>query len=66
MPKPKQKAQDQKLPAIGHADVTHSASKQDQFLYAITHDMKAGLRALTELPVWVEDDLDEHDPIAVP
>ncbi|MEM6891944.1 MAG: HAMP domain-containing sensor histidine kinase [Pseudomonadota bacterium] len=40
-------------------------SEQGQFLYTVTHDMKASLRALTELPNWVEDDLQEAN-IQVP
>ncbi len=32
-------------------------SEIDQFLFAITHDLKAGLRALAELPSWTEADL---------
>ena len=45
--------------------VSNTISERDQFLYTVTHDLKAELRALTELPGWVEDDLQEAE-IAVP
>ena len=45
--------------------VSKTISERDQFLYTVTHDLKAELRALTELPGWVEDDLQEAE-IEVP
>ncbi|MEM6588463.1 MAG: sensor histidine kinase [Pseudomonadota bacterium] len=39
-----------------------SVEDQDhmQFLRILNHDLKAGLRALAELPVWVCEDMQEH------
>ncbi|MEM6409033.1 MAG: sensor histidine kinase [Pseudomonadota bacterium] len=46
-----------------HADQERhalSAERQrlDEFLYAITHDFKASLRALQEVPAWVQEDIE--------
>jgi signal transduction histidine kinase len=37
-----------------------SDNELDQFLRAVTHDMSASLRALSEIPKWVETDLAEN------
>ena len=47
------------LPGRVSRPASKTVSAQDQLFYTVTHDMKAGLRALTELPSWVEDDLQE-------
>ncbi|MDC0738480.1 HAMP domain-containing sensor histidine kinase [Cognatishimia sp. SS12] len=31
----------------------------DEFIYVLTHDIRASLRALTEVPLWIEEDLEE-------
>lgn len=33
------------------------AEEHDQFVHILSHDLKAGLRALSELPLWIEEDL---------
>ncbi|MEO0772193.1 MAG: HAMP domain-containing sensor histidine kinase [Pseudomonadota bacterium] len=31
-----------------------------QFLHIVNHDLKAGLRALAELPIWIDEDMKGH------
>lgn len=31
-----------------------------EFLRVLNHDLKAGLRALAELPIWINEDMEEH------
>lgn len=51
-------------PAISHLKSQMDWSVQpvetDNFLYSVTHDMKGNLRALAELPTWIEEDLLYH------
>lgn len=33
---------------------------RNEFLRVLNHDLKAGLRALAELPIWIKEDMQEH------
>lgn len=37
------------------------AEEHEQFLHIVNHDLKAGLRALAELPIWIGEDLEGYD-----
>ncbi|MDJ0639043.1 MAG: HAMP domain-containing sensor histidine kinase [Paracoccaceae bacterium] len=43
-------------PSIPVADAT---SETDDIIYRISHDLRASVRALQELPVWISEDLDK-------
>lgn len=49
-------------PSIPVADI---ASETDDIIYRISHDLRASVRALQELPTWIADDLDSA-AIALP
>lgn len=53
------------LPEPASEQSSKTVSDQDQFLCTVTQNIKSGLRALKELPSWVEDDLQEAN-IEVP
>lgn len=38
--------------------VAHIASETDELVYRISHDLRASVRALQELPSWIQEDLD--------
>jgi len=39
-------------------DAQSQTSEMDDFIYLISHDVRASVRALLELPQWIEEDLD--------
>lgn len=45
--------------------VAEATSETDELIYRISHDLRASVRALQELPVWVIEDLDKAS-ISVP
>lgn len=50
-----------KLGSVGGA--SQKAAQTDEhalYRYAVNHDLRAGLRALSELPLWIETDLRDH------
>ncbi|MEL7281173.1 MAG: sensor histidine kinase [Pseudomonadota bacterium] len=51
--------------AVFHRTGRNGASTQffdtEEILYSITHDLKGNLRALAELPTWIEEDLQYHN-----
>ena len=46
---------------IAQHDDTASQSEIDEIVYRISHDLRASVRALRELPDWLREDLDEID-----
>lgn len=40
------------------ADTQPATTEMDDFIYLISHDVRASVRALLELPQWIEEDLD--------
>lgn len=48
-------------PAAGRGDVMTKVGAQDidDFIYLISHDVRASVRALLELPQWIAEDLEE-------
>ncbi|WP_370400625.1 sensor histidine kinase [Sulfitobacter sp. JB4-11] len=49
------------LPHTGRQDVMTKSGTQDidDFIYLISHDVRASVRALLELPQWIAEDLEE-------
>ncbi|MEM8539238.1 MAG: HAMP domain-containing sensor histidine kinase, partial [Pseudomonadota bacterium] len=42
---------------------TYEDQDHKQFMRIANHDLRAGLRALAELPVWIDEDMQEHGMI---
>lgn len=56
-----QKAAEKKL--MEHSDSLEKVNKElDQFAYVVSHDLKAPLRAITNLSQWIEEDLGDNLP----
>ena len=50
------------MPDIGqHSDFDGGRPEMDEFVYRISHDLRASVRALRELPDWLREDLGELD-----
>lgn len=39
--------------------MSEAESEADAFIYLVSHDLRSSVRALSELPVWIEEDLAE-------
>ena len=46
-------------PATLHKEAGQSSAEMDDFIYLISHDVRASVRALLELPQWIKEDLEE-------
>lgn len=46
-------------PAVPAEDFQDGSSEIDDFIYLISHDVRASVRALLELPQWIAEDLEE-------
>ena len=44
---------------VFHLDMQSSTSEFEDFIYLISHDVRNSVRALIELPQWIEEDLEE-------
>lgn len=44
---------------VQEADTASGTSDIDDFIYLISHDVRASVRALLELPQWIKEDLEE-------